>query len=87
MFQLITLPMIFCSLISGIGALESGASGKIGLRTLCYYVGTSTLAISEGLCWIFAVRPGGDVTLPPLPDDDARPREYSSVDGFLDMIR
>ena len=77
--------MIVCSLISGIGALDSAKSGKIGLRTMCYYVGSTTIAVSEGFCWIFAVRPGADVKL--TDEDTIVKKSYSSIDGLLDMIR
>ena len=77
--------MVVCSLISGIGALDTATSGKIGLRTLCYYVGTSTLAVCQGFCWIYAVRPGADVRL--SGHENFERKESSSVDGFLDMIR
>ena len=77
--------MIVCSLISGIGALDSATSGKIGLRTMCYYVGSTTIAVCEGLCWIFAVRPGADVKL--TDEVTVERKGYSTVDGLLDMIR
>ena len=77
--------MIICSLISGIGALDSATSGKIGLRTICYYVGSTTVSVCEGLCWIFAVRPGADVQL--TEDEAVEKKDYSSVDGLMDMIR
>ena len=77
--------MIICSLISGIGALDAATSGKIGLRTMCYYVGTTTISVCEGLCWIFAVRPGADVQL--TEDENVAKKDYSSIDGLLDMVR
>ena len=38
-------------------------SGRIGLKTICYYVGTTTVAAFEGFAWIFAVRPGASIKL------------------------
>ena len=77
--------MIFCSLITGISALNSSMSGRIGLKTICYYVGTTIVAAFEGFAWIFAVRPGANIKL--TDDENIKERHYSGVDGLLDVIR
>ena len=83
---LISLPLILSSLISSVGAMDSAAGGKIGLRALAYYVGTTILAVGEGLGFIYAVRPGaGNSTLERLETDYTV--QTSKVENILDMIR
>ena len=60
-------------------------SGRIGLKTICYYVGTTTVTAFEGFAWIFAVRPGANIKL--TDDENIKKRHYSGVDGLLDVIR
>ena len=77
--------MMFCSLISGISKLDAKIFGKVGLKTLTYYIGTTTLAVGEGLVWILGVRPG--TTVEPTEDKNIKKRYYSGMDGLLDVIR
>ena len=60
-------------------------SGRIGLKTICYYVGTTTVAAFEGFAWIFAVQPGANIKLTDV--ENIKERHYSGVDGLLDVIR
>ena len=76
--------MVVCSLISGIDSLDTATSGRKGLRTMCYYVSTTTLSVRQGFCWIYAIRPGINVRL--SGNESFERKESSSVDGFLDMI-
>ena len=46
----LTIPLLMSSLISSLGSLEPVLTGKIGFRVLAYYVGTTTLAVTEGFC-------------------------------------
>ena len=83
---LISLPLILSSLISGIGAMNAATGGKIGIRAVGYYVGTTILAVCEGLGFIYAVRPGaGEATLEKLTTN--RTLQTTKVEAILDMIR
>ena len=76
---------MFCSLISGISKLDSKIFGEVGLKTLTYYIGTTTLAVGEGLIWILGVRPG--TTVEPTEDKNIKKNNYSFLDGLMDVIR
>ena len=57
--QMIIIPLILSSLISGVTNIGSGGSlGRLGLKTLSYYFMTSILAILTGLFLVNLIRPG-----------------------------
>jgi Na+/H+-dicarboxylate symporter len=60
--KMVIVPLIFASIVSGVTSIGSGKSlGRIGLKTLAYYVSTSMLAILTGLFLVNTIRPGVDV--------------------------
>lgn len=70
MLQMVAVPLIVTSLITGIMGL--GGSGRVGQmfsRTLLYYFSTSMLAILTGLLAVNVFRPGlrNGVVAPPAP--------------------
>ena len=57
--RMIMVPLICTSLITGVSGIESaGSLGRIGIKTLTYYLATSLLAILTGLLLINIFRPG-----------------------------
>lgn len=57
--KMLIVPLIVSSIISGIaGVGQSGAFGRLGGKTLLYYLATSTLAILVGLTLVNIVQPG-----------------------------
>jgi proton glutamate symport protein len=57
--QMIIMPLVFSSIISGVANIgNAGNLGRLGLKTLLYYLSTSTLAILTGLILVNLVRPG-----------------------------
>lgn len=57
--KMIIIPLILSSLISGITNIGSGSSlGRLGLKTILYYVSTSLLAIVTGQALVNIIRPG-----------------------------
>lgn len=49
MLKIVILPLIVSSLVSGLAALESQTSGKIGLRAIIYYCNYPESAFRKGL--------------------------------------
>lgn len=71
--RMLSIPLIICSIISGIASIGSEKTiGKLGIRTFVYYVGTSLLAIILGLIIINIVQPGYDTNL--IAEHDAATR-------------
>ena len=57
--KMLIIPLILSSLISGIANIGSGSSlGRLGLKTILYYVSTSLLAIITGQVLVNIIRPG-----------------------------
>jgi len=57
--KMIVIPLILTSIISGIITIGSGQNlGRLGLKTLTYYISTSVLAILTGLFFVDVFKPG-----------------------------
>ncbi len=57
--KMIIIPLILTSIISGIANIGSaGNLGRLGLKTMLYYLSTSTLAILAGLFFVNLLKPG-----------------------------
>ncbi|HKI90192.1 MAG TPA: dicarboxylate/amino acid:cation symporter, partial [Draconibacterium sp.] len=62
--KMVIIPLIFSSIISGVTSMGEGKNlGRLGLKTLTYYISTSTLAILTGLLIVNLVKPGVGVDL------------------------
>lgn len=58
MLQMVAVPLIVASLLTGVMGLSGQAVGRMFSRTLTYYLTTSLLAITTGLVIVNLVRPG-----------------------------
>jgi len=59
LLKMIIVPLVLTSIVSGVLSVGEGEGlGRIGLKTLAYYLATSTLAILTGLLLVNLVRPG-----------------------------
>lgn len=57
--QMIIIPLVISSIISGVTNIGSaGNLGRLGLKTMTYYLATSTIAILTGLVLVNLVKPG-----------------------------
>ena len=57
--KMLIVPLILSSIITGIaGVGESGAMGRLGGKTLLYYMTTSLFAILVGLLLVNIINPG-----------------------------
>lgn len=57
--KMLIIPLILSSLISGITNIGSGSNlGRLGLKTISYYIVTSLLAILTGQVLVNIIRPG-----------------------------
>ncbi len=62
--QMVIIPLILTSIISGITQIGSGRNlGRLGIKTLFYYISTSTLAILTGLVLVNLIHPGSGADL------------------------
>lgn len=57
--KMVIVPLILSSIISGIANIGNAENlGRLGLKTMSYYIATSTLAILTGLFFVNIIQPG-----------------------------
>ncbi|XP_049619497.1 excitatory amino acid transporter 1 isoform X1 [Syngnathus scovelli] len=85
MLQMLVLPLLVSSLITGMAALDSRASGKMGLRAVVYYATTTVIAVFIGIVMVLVIHPGKG-----SKDEFTNQQQIERVspaDAFLDLIR
>jgi Na+/H+-dicarboxylate symporter len=59
-------PLVFSSLVSGIANVGAGAQvGRIGLRTILWFLGASICSLLLGMLMVNLLQPGAGLALPP----------------------
>ncbi|XP_017580959.1 solute carrier family 1 member 8b [Pygocentrus nattereri] len=58
MLKMLILPLITSSLMSGLSAMDTKASGRLGLLTITYYLWTTFIAVIVGIILVLVVHPG-----------------------------
>ncbi len=59
LLKMIIAPLILASIVAGVTSIPSfHDAGRIGFRTLGYYVGTTTVAVAIGLAAVLIIQPG-----------------------------
>ncbi|XP_064194100.1 excitatory amino acid transporter 3-like [Anguilla rostrata] len=85
MLNMVVLPLIISSIITGAAALNPEALGGIGLRVVICYLSTTAIAVCLGITMVTAIRPG-------FPRDSRsgigpRPEVAAATDTMLDLLR
>ncbi|XP_073398718.1 excitatory amino acid transporter 3 [Dendrobates tinctorius] len=86
MLKLIILPLIVSSMITGVAALDSSVSGKIGLRAIVYYFCTTVIAVILGIVLVVSIKPGVSQSADDIDRTGSTP-EVTTVDALLDLLR
>lgn len=72
LLKMIIVPLIFTSIITGVSSItDSGRLGRLGVKTLLYYLTTSLFAILVGLTLTNLIQPGVGVELTQTTSFDA----------------
>ncbi|KAI9521872.1 Excitatory amino acid transporter 1 [Dissostichus eleginoides] len=85
MLQMLVLPLLVSSLITGMAALDGRASGKMGMRAVVYYTTTTVIAVFIGIVMVLIIHPGQG-----SKDEFTNQQQIEQVspaDAFLDLIR
>ena len=85
MLKLLILPLIVTSLITALATLDSKAMGRIGRRTVLYYMGTMLIAVLLGIVLVLSIRPGERSK--PSGTHEILWRPYRGLDSLLDLLR
>ena len=90
--KMLIVPLIFSAIITGISNIGNQKGfGRLGLKTIAYYLTTSFIAIVIGLALVNLIQPGHGMELPgELPMEQAAKVEDKGagdiVDVFLRMV-
>uniref|UniRef100_A0A8D0G706 Amino acid transporter n=1 Tax=Sphenodon punctatus TaxID=8508 RepID=A0A8D0G706_SPHPU len=85
MLQMLVLPLIVSSLVTGVAALDSKASGKMGLRAVIYYMSTTVIAVLIGIIMVVIIHPGKGSK--EKMHREGKIVRVTAADAFLDLIR
>uniref|UniRef100_A0A3B4ZGX2 Amino acid transporter n=1 Tax=Stegastes partitus TaxID=144197 RepID=A0A3B4ZGX2_9TELE len=85
MLKLVILPLIISSMITGVAALDSEVSGKIGLRAVIYYFSTTIIAVILGIILVMTIKPGVSQTADHIDRTGTTPN-VTTVDTLLDLL-
>lgn len=85
MLQMLVLPLIVSSLVTGVAALDSKASGKMGLRAVVYYMSTTIIAVLIGIIMVVIIHPGKGSK--EKMHREGKIVRVTAADAFLDLIR
>lgn len=86
MLRMLVLPLVIASLITAVSGLNPAEAGKIGRRTLLYYVSTMVLAALLGLILVVTIQ-SGKRDKPGGQGSSDNKVEYRNLDSILDMLR
>ena len=85
--KMVIVPLILSSIISGVTSMGSGSSlGRLGAKTMLYYLSTSTLAILTGLIIVNIIKPGVGVELGFTQEVEGLTENVGSVNDILFRI-
>lgn len=85
--KMVIVPLILSSIISGVTSMGGGSSlGRLGGKTMLYYLTTSTLAILTGLLLVNIIKPGVGVELGFTQNVDNLTQNVGSVSDVLMRI-
>lgn len=85
--KMVIIPLILSSIISGVTSLGSGNKlGRLGLKTMFYYLSTSFLAIMTGLLLVNLIAPGKGMELPVTGQQDMALHALSFKEVILNIV-
>lgn len=84
LIKMIIAPLIFATLTSGVARMEGGGrAGRVGGRTIAWFVVAGVIALVLGMTMASLIRPGEGLHLPQPPADAATVKSDLTVKGFL----
>jgi proton glutamate symport protein len=87
LLRMIIIPLILASMVTGIVSLgDIRRLGKLGLKTFCYYMATTILAVGMGLVLVNLMKPGTGVEMGAESAADLSGQEAVSVVSIIENI-
>ncbi|CAD5213395.1 unnamed protein product [Bursaphelenchus okinawaensis] len=86
LLKLTILPLIVCSLISGMAQLDAKQSRRMCFLSLAYYMVTTLMAVILGIILVLSIHPGDPRDRREAKGGPSR-RNVNTLDTFLDIVR
>ncbi len=89
LMQMLVVPLVFCSIVCGASSIgDTKTLGTIGVKTLCFYICTTALAVCVALTVGNLISPGKGVDMSSLVSGDTSTLSGSSSSdvSFVDTI-
>ena len=88
LMKMLVVPLVFCSLVCGSASIgDTKALGKVGGKTIAFYLCTTALAVTVAITVATVVRPGIGLDMSAIQKGDAVAAESTSaVDTLLNII-
>jgi Na+/H+-dicarboxylate symporter len=88
LIKMIIAPLVFATLVTGIAHMGNSASlGRIGLRTMLWFVGASIVSISLGLALVNLFQPGVDSGFAlPTGDSGIETRNFTYQSFLTELV-
>lgn len=89
LMQMLVVPLVLCSLVCGASAIgDTKTLGKVGVRTVVFYIITTALAVAVALTVARIINPGMGMDLNTLQTTETQiaTTQTSMVDTLLDII-
>ncbi len=89
LMQMLVVPLVFCSLVCGSMAIgDTKTLGKVGLKTVGFYIATTALAVSIVLSVAYIINPGIGLNMDAVEKAEmsAATSSTSIVDTLLNII-
>ncbi len=85
--QMIIIPLVISSIISGVTNIGNAENlGRLGMKTIIYYISTSTIAILTGLAFVNLVKPGIGADLNLTQDAELGVAQHTFKDTLIHII-
>uniref|UniRef100_A0A8C6E7P1 Amino acid transporter n=1 Tax=Moschus moschiferus TaxID=68415 RepID=A0A8C6E7P1_MOSMO len=85
MLQMLVLPLIVSSLVTGMASLDNKATGRMGMRAAVYYMVTTVIAVFIGILMVTIIHPGKGSK--EGLHREGRIEAIPTADAFMDLVR
>lgn len=88
LMKMLVVPLVFCSLVCGSSAIgDTKALGKVGGKTILFYLVTTALAVTVAIGIAAVIRPGVGLNMSDVAQEEVAAGENTSVwDTILNII-
>ncbi|CAG2110692.1 unnamed protein product [Medioppia subpectinata] len=87
MLKGLVLPLIFTSLVYAMSDIDTRLFGKIGFRTIAFYLSTTLLSIILGIILVISIQPGNKGEGEKKQFEEGESIKLTTIDTILDLIR